>query len=102
MGILIGTLIAFLVIVLGGCATSSYKFETHESADKWTKVTAKMPPKDLEGLVFEFKKNGGMKLQTGKMVTADDPLAELVSEIVEASMPAILCAANPLLCVQPK
>ena len=82
---------AFLAAVLCGCSTIS--MERQDGAD-YEKITVRAPPKDFTALDFSWH---GTRLRAGAAATADQPWADVTSDMIEQLLP-IFCASNPVAC----
>jgi hypothetical protein len=89
-------LMAVALVAAVGC--SSIQMERGEKGTpEYEKITVRAPPKDWTGLDFKW---GETRLKAGDAVTAEQPWAEVFSEISESSMLNMLayCTAYPVLC----
>lgn len=84
-------LIVLLTVLLAGCATSRYTYEEQHPDGTYVKAGASLRPKDFQNLTLDY---GTFKLGVNDAKTADDPLANMVSEM----MPIMLCAMSPAAC----
>jgi len=94
--------IALLVLFafLSGCSMISME-QGAKGTDSYEKITFKGPPKDFKSLDFKFGHD--TRLKAGEAATAEQPWADVVSDI-----PSLLlnmqayCTAYPAMCVQPQ
>lgn len=76
-----------------GC--TSIKMKDVEPDGSGTTIIVKARPKDFKDVSFQW---GDMKFKAGMAVTTDDPWAEIGKSIAEKTVPAAMCAYNPIFC----